>query len=56
VFTATLRARLTDLPGQFVKAKGADLFWWGEQRLPPPEAIEAFLKDGAWIRDLLVNG
>jgi len=56
VFTARLRARLTDLPGQFVEAKGADLFWLGEQRLPPPEAIDAFLKDGARIRDLLLNG
>jgi len=56
VFTATLRARLTDLPGQFVAAKGSDLFWWREQRLPPPEGIDAFLKDGARIRDLLVNG
>jgi len=56
VFTAALRARLTDLPGEFVAAKGADLFWWREQRLPPPEGIDAFLKDGARIRDLLVNG
>jgi hypothetical protein len=43
-------------PGQFVAAKGADLFWWREQRLPPPEGIDAFLKEGAQIRDLLVNG
>ncbi len=34
-------------------AFGANLFWSREQRLPPPEGIDAFLKDGARIRDLL---
>ena len=54
-FTPQVRAFLAANRGQHVSGSANRLIWWLEGRLPPPELLDAFLSDGAMIRDLFLT-
>ena len=43
---------MTAMKGQFVAARGADVFWWQERRLPSANGFDAFLNEGAQVVEL----
>jgi len=43
------------MPGQFVSAQAADVFWWREWRLPPPDQFDAFLSEADKLVALLAG-